>query len=115
MLKRPLKMLNNGIIFLGKENIRYRYQTKLPDSKPNVYLAHYRSLNLDSLYNQVHLYKATVTTFARTLKDIVGVLWQCAYQSYVHYHHLLGWSVMIPWRYSRLCTLVYMTGGRKLL
>ena len=40
------------------------------DSKPNVYLAHHSNLDLNSLYDQVHLYKAAVPPFARTLKDI---------------------------------------------
>ena len=39
-------------------------------SKPNVFLAHHSTLDLNSLYDQVHLYKAAVPTFARTLKDI---------------------------------------------
>ena len=40
------------------------------DSKPNVYLAHHSTLDLNSLYDQVHLYKAAIPTFARTLKDV---------------------------------------------
>ena len=39
-------------------------------SKPNVFLAPHSTLDLNSLYDQVHLYKAAVPTFARTLKDI---------------------------------------------
>nr|XP_046179275.1 uncharacterized protein LOC124010649 [Oncorhynchus gorbuscha] len=41
-------------------------------SKPNIYiyLAHHSTLDLNSLYDQVHLYKAAIPTFARTLKDV---------------------------------------------
>jgi hypothetical protein len=40
-------------------------------SKPNVYLAHHYTLDLNSLNDQVHLYKAEIPTFARTLKDLI--------------------------------------------
>ena len=38
--------------------------------QPIVYLAHHSTLDLNSLYDQVHLYKAAIPTFARTLKDV---------------------------------------------
>ena len=38
--------------------------------KPNVQLAHHPTLDLDCLYDQVHLYKSVIPTFAKTLKDI---------------------------------------------
>lgn len=38
--------------------------------KPNVFLAQHQSLNLDSLFDSVHLHKTAVKTFAKTLKDI---------------------------------------------
>jgi hypothetical protein len=39
-------------------------------SKPNVYLAHHITLDFNSLYDQVHLYKAAIPTSARTPKDV---------------------------------------------
>ena len=39
-------------------------------SKPNIYLAHHSTLDLNSLYKHVHFYKAAILTFARTLKDV---------------------------------------------
>ena len=39
-------------------------------SKPNVYLAHHSTLDLNSLNDQVHLYKAAIPTFARALKEV---------------------------------------------
>uniref|UniRef100_A0A8C9YD43 SGNH hydrolase-type esterase domain-containing protein n=1 Tax=Sander lucioperca TaxID=283035 RepID=A0A8C9YD43_SANLU len=37
---------------------------------PNVHLAHHPTLNIHSLYDNVHLRKDTVSTFAKTLKDV---------------------------------------------
>lgn len=37
--------------------------------RPNVYLAHHPTLNMDNLYDSVHLKKENISTFARTLKD----------------------------------------------
>ncbi len=38
--------------------------------KPNVYLAQHPTLNLNSLYDHVHLHRRAVPIFAKTLKDI---------------------------------------------
>ena len=38
--------------------------------RPNVYLAHHPTLNMDNLYDNIHLKKENISTFARTLKDI---------------------------------------------
>lgn len=38
--------------------------------KPQVHLAHHPTLDLTCLYDHVHLYRATVPIFAKTLKDV---------------------------------------------
>ena len=38
--------------------------------KPNVFLAHHPTLEQHSLYDQVHIYRSEVPTFAKTLKDV---------------------------------------------
>lgn len=38
--------------------------------KPNIYVAPHPTLDLHSLYDQVHILKAVVPTFAKTLKDV---------------------------------------------
>ncbi|KAK1874816.1 Platelet-activating factor acetylhydrolase IB subunit beta like [Dissostichus eleginoides] len=38
--------------------------------RPNVHLAHHPTLDINCLYDHVHLYKNTVPIFARTLKDV---------------------------------------------
>ena len=37
--------------------------------RSNVYLAHHPTLNMDNLYDNIHLKKENISTFARTLKD----------------------------------------------
>ena len=39
-------------------------------SNQTVYQAHHSTLDFNRLYEQVHLYKAAIPTFARTLKDV---------------------------------------------
>ena len=38
--------------------------------KPNIFLAHHPTLEQHSLYDQVHIYRSEVPTFAKTLKDV---------------------------------------------
>ncbi|CAB1350421.1 unnamed protein product [Coregonus sp. 'balchen'] len=38
--------------------------------RPNVHLAHHPTLDLDCLYDHVHLYRETVPILAKTLKDV---------------------------------------------
>ncbi|KAK1902979.1 Platelet-activating factor acetylhydrolase IB subunit beta like [Dissostichus eleginoides] len=38
--------------------------------RPNVHLPHHPTLDINCLYDHVHLYKNTVPIFARTLKDV---------------------------------------------